>query len=550
MQERIRTKWAAPRLAVVTLAASLVCGFGAVSGQAQQVSIWNGSVVPGTINDADANAVEVGVKFQSSVAGSVLGVRFYKGSQNTGSHVGHLWTRSGTLLGTVTFANETASGWQQANFSKPIAIQANTTYIVSYYCPNGHYSSDDNYFNSAVSNSSLTALKNGTDGPNGVYVYNRDGFPNQSWEASNYWVDVAFVTSGSSGSSGSTSLDSIWKSSAVPGTVNTSDANAVELGVKFQSTVAGTVEGVRFYKGSQNTGTHVGHLWSKSGNLLASVTFTNETPSGWQQANFSTPVVIQPNTTYIVSYYAPNGYYSSDNNYFNSAVVNSPLTALKSGTDGPNGVYVYGRDAFPNQSWESSNYWVGVAFLPSDSSGSTGSDPSGSGSPGSSSSSVYTISGTVSGAAATLTLSGAASASTTTDSSGNYSFSGLADGSYVVAPSAPDFTFIPSTASVTINGAPKAGVNFTATVSKAPIQHKVTLTWTASSSPDVIGYCVYRSTVPGGPYTELAGPIDGTQYVDNTVSAGETYYYVATAVNGTDAESNYSNQATAPVPLP
>ena len=62
--------------------------------------------------------------------------------------------------------------------------------------------------------------------------------------------------------------------------------------MKFTSEVFGTVTGVRFYKVSANTGTHIGSLWSASGTLLASATFTGETASGWQQVNFSTPVQI------------------------------------------------------------------------------------------------------------------------------------------------------------------------------------------------------------------------------------------------------------------
>jgi hypothetical protein len=41
----------------------------------------------------------------------------------------------------------------------------------------------------------------------------------------------------------------------------------VELGVKFQSSVAGTITAIRFYKGPQNTGTHVGNLWSAAGHV-------------------------------------------------------------------------------------------------------------------------------------------------------------------------------------------------------------------------------------------------------------------------------------------
>ena len=66
----------------------------------------------------------------------------------------------------------------------------------------------------------------------------------------------------------------------------------VELGVKFYSEVGGAIKGIRFYKSSANTGTHVGNLWSSDGRVEASATFTNETLQGWQQANFATPVPI------------------------------------------------------------------------------------------------------------------------------------------------------------------------------------------------------------------------------------------------------------------
>ena len=55
------------------------------------------------------------------------------------------------------------------------------------------------------------------------------------------------------------------------------------LGVKFRSDSTGTVIGLRFYKGTANTGTHVGQLWAADGTLLATATFTGETDSGWQQ---------------------------------------------------------------------------------------------------------------------------------------------------------------------------------------------------------------------------------------------------------------------------
>ena len=65
----------------------------------------------------DPNPVELGVKFQAATNGSILGIEFYKSPQNTGPHVADLWSATGALLATATFTNETASGWQQVNFS-------------------------------------------------------------------------------------------------------------------------------------------------------------------------------------------------------------------------------------------------------------------------------------------------------------------------------------------------------------------------------------------------------------------------------------------------
>ena len=83
--------------------------------------------------------------------------------------------------------------------------------------------------------------------------------------------------------------------------------------------------------------------------------------------------------------------------------------------------------------------------------------------------------------------------------------------------------------------------------------HDVILSWTASTTPGVVGYNVYRGTTSGGPYpTELnSAPINGTTYTDETVQAGRTYYYVVTAVASNDVtQSANSNQVSAAVPSP
>jgi hypothetical protein len=83
------------------------------------------------------------------------------------------------------------------------------------------------------------------------------------------------------------------------------------------------------------------------------------------------------------------------------------------------------------------------------------------------------------------------------------------------------------------------------------ISHSVALSWAASTSPGVIGYNVYRSATSGGSYTKLNGsPGALTTYTDSAVQAGQTYYYVVTAVDASSNESAHSNQAQAVVPSP
>lgn len=160
-----------------------------------------------------------------------------------------------------------------------------------------------------------------------------------------------------------------------------------------------------------------------------------------------------------------------------------------------------------------------------------------------------TISPTAGGAGAAVTLSGGSSATTTTDANGNYSFSGLANGTYTITPSLTGYIFSPSSQSVTINLANPASVNFTASAVSAG--HSVDLSWIASTTSTVAGYNVYRSAISGGPYTMVSpAPVTSTIFSDLSVSAGSTYYYVVTAVDSAGVESSYSNQAGAVIPNP
>jgi uncharacterized protein YjdB len=680
------------------------------SAKPTDLTIW-GTAAPTRADLGTTSSTEVGVKFRSDVAGVVKGIRFYKSAANTGTHVGALWTSGGTRLATVTFTNETASGWQQALFATPVAITANTVYVASYHANVGHYAGDDNYFTTAKDAPPLHALASSTS-TNGVY---RTGtgtiFPNRARTSTNFWVDVVFappatlsavsvappspsvlqggtvqlaatgtysdgttrdltasatwsstipsvataspaglitaltpgsttVSATSGGVSGATlvtvvapalavstsalaggvagvayaatlsasggtapygwsivgalppglalnpgtgvisgtptaagswtftaqvtdaasaiashalsiavvtppalsvattalpgatkgvaysttlaaaggvapftwslsgpqessglppgislasatgvvagtpsaagtfsfvvavtdaaaqvatatlsiavapppalsiatvtlpdgtagiaysatlaasggvppyawsipaglppglsvtpagvisgtpssygaygfdvsvtdaaaqvtkktlsilvgqaSLYSLWPSTATPTLADSGPDSAVELGVRFRADVAGSIVGIRFYKGAGNTGTHVGSLWSSSGTKLATATFTGETATGWQQVLFSTPVAITAGTAYVASYHTNVGHYADDQNFFAVALDRPPLHAPANAASAYNGMYAYGSSStFPSGAWNSSNYWVDVVFSPS-----------------------------------------------------------------------------------------------------------------------------------------------------------------------------------------
>jgi M6 family metalloprotease-like protein len=74
----------------------------------------------------------------------------------------------------------------------------------------------------------------------------------------------------------------------------------------------------------------------------------------------------------------------------------------------------------------------------------------------------------------------------------------------------------------------------------------VSLNWDDNTEPDLAGYNVYRSTTSGSGYDKLNFSImSDSNYTDNTVINGIPYYYVVTAVDANDQESDYSNEASA-----
>ncbi len=193
-QEMTCIRWIAA--ALVTIAALVAPGHPA-SAQTPLTIFGNG--VPHTAIDPDPNAVTLGVKFRSTQPGTISGIRFYRAARSSTGYVARLYSSSGTRLASVTVTSEpcaTLPCWEQLNFAAPISISPNTTYIAAYFVSGGHYAGDNNALTTAVTNGPLTALASSPSGGNGVYHYGSSfGFPNQTYQASNYWVDIAFTPS-------------------------------------------------------------------------------------------------------------------------------------------------------------------------------------------------------------------------------------------------------------------------------------------------------------------------------------------------------------------
>jgi len=407
-------------------------------------SIWNNSTLPGTPSANDSSAVELGMRFRTDVNGFITGIRFYKGSGNTGTHLGNLWTDAGTNLESVTFTTETASGWPQANFSPAVAVSANTTYVISYYAPNGHYAADLNSFaSSGVDNAPLHALVTSPSDQNGIYVYAvGGGFPSSTFNATNYWVDVIFTTSSTTTWNVSGRITGPGGSGAT--VTLTGDANAT-------------------------TTADSGGNYSFTGLSNGTYTVTPTNPN-YTFSPASAPNVTINNGNVTVPAFSTVTYRISGNAGTASATVTLSGTAGGTTTADASGNYSF--TGLGNGSYTVTPSMTGFTFSPPSRTVTiNGADLTVPAFTATGTQSTWVISGTITGGGgATVTLSGAGNATVTANASGVYSFPPEPNGNYTVTPSETGFTFTPLNQAVALNGANVPNVNFTATTSgKAPI---------------------------------------------------------------------------------
>ncbi|MDD1557135.1 hypothetical protein C7U65_16115 [Bradyrhizobium sp. WBAH23] len=496
---------------------------------------------PANTNATDGTGAdyELGMRFTADASGVIEAIRYYKAANETGTHFGHIWSATGQQLATVTFTNESTSGWQQQALATPLTIAAGTTYVVSVNI-NSYYVSTTQGFASGISNGGLNSPVGA-----GVFDYSAGVFPTNVYQNANYFRDVVYtagskkpnnhpgtVSVGGTPTQNQTLTATVSDADGVPATVTyqwqqstngttwsnitgatagtltlgqaqvgsfvrvtafytdqlgssetpvsaatatkvanvndvgvvtisgtatqnqtltasvtdpdgvpanityrwqsspdgttwtnlsattasltldsslvgkrirvnatytdllstnenaTSAATAIvaaasatttlfttqtpantnasdgigadyELGMRFTADTSGVIQAIRYYKASNETGPHVGHIWSATGQELATVTFTNESTSGWQQQALATPLTIAAGTTYVVSVNI-NSYYVSTTQGFASGISNGGLNAPVGA-----GVFDYSAGVFPTNVYQNANYFRDVVFAPS-----------------------------------------------------------------------------------------------------------------------------------------------------------------------------------------
>lgn len=146
---------------------------------------------PAVTSADDVSAVELGVRVRCDVDVDVVAIRHYVGPRNPGPHRVRLWNTQGVVLAEATAP--TGSGWVETRLPSPVPLTAGTVVVASYLAPVGGYAFDVRRLSTPITSGPLTAPADGVTGPNGCFRYG-GGFPDASYLASSYGVDIVVVT--------------------------------------------------------------------------------------------------------------------------------------------------------------------------------------------------------------------------------------------------------------------------------------------------------------------------------------------------------------------
>jgi hypothetical protein len=400
-------------------------------------------------------------------------------------------------LGSATFTNETKSGWQQVNFSSPIPVSANTTYIASYFAPSGHYSANDNFFTTkGVDNAPLHELANGVDGPDGVYHYgSSSGFPASTFESANYWVDIVY-------------------------TPQTTAANP-QLSMSPSSLSFGSV--------ATNSSATLSATITSSGSSALTVNSASVTGAGFTLVAGSFPATLNPGQSLTLQVKftptatgAATGKLTISSNSTSGATAAIPL----SGTGTTAGT--------PQLTVSATSLSFGSVATTTSATLSVTLTSSGTSAVTVNSAAITGAGFTIIGGSFPLTLNASQTATV------KVQFAPTAAGAVTGQLAISSNSTSGSPALVALSG------------TGTSVAHSVSLTWTApaASAMPVMGYNVYRSLSGGAQQLVNASPVTSTSYVDSTVVSGSTYDYVTKSVDSAGVESVPSNQVAVTIPTP
>jgi len=169
------------------------------SASRARARLWGTNAAPDVADFGDASSVELGVKFTSDSPGVITGVRFYKSPNNKGTRREPVDLRR-PALGLRRLHGRDGIWMQSVTFPAPVSIAANTTYVASYFAPQGHYAVSPGYFyrtrhrcpqGTARSTARrCTQLRSTPASGNGVYAYGAaSSFPAGTYGGSNYSVE-------------------------------------------------------------------------------------------------------------------------------------------------------------------------------------------------------------------------------------------------------------------------------------------------------------------------------------------------------------------------
>ena len=153
------------------------------------------SATPTTPSASDTGAVTLGVKFKADVSGKITGIRFYKGTGNTGTHVGEPVVGDRDEAGHRDVHQRDRLRLAAGQLHDAGVDRRRHGYVASYFAPVGHYAADSGYFAaSGVDNGLLHDCRTCQRRRRRLRIRQRRSLPEQHFLSTNYWVDVVFAT--------------------------------------------------------------------------------------------------------------------------------------------------------------------------------------------------------------------------------------------------------------------------------------------------------------------------------------------------------------------